>query len=54
MRHDSSVNNRRQSSYKLGEIESLEFGTLMGSYRQINIKLQLKKYRTVISHDTEE
>ena len=36
---------------QFGEIESLEFGTVMGSLRQNNIKSQLKKYRRVIFHE---
>ena len=34
--------------------KSEKFGTMMGSLRQNDIKLQLKKYRTVTSHDTAE
>ena len=47
-------NKRGPSRQKFGEIGSLKFDTLMGSFRQNNIKFQLKKYRTVISHDTED
>ena len=46
-----TFNKRILSRYKFGEIESLKFGTLMGSLRQNNIKFQLKKYRRVISHE---
>ena len=46
-----TFNKRSLSRYKFGEIESLKFGTLMGSLRQNNIKFQLKKYRRVISHE---
>ena len=46
-----TFNKRSISRYKFGEIESLKFGTLMGSLRQNNIKFQLKKYRRVISHE---
>ena len=46
-----TFNKRSLSRYKFGEIESLKFGTLMGSFRQNNIKFQLKKYRRVISHE---
>ena len=35
-------------------VESLKFCTLMGSFCPNHIKFQLKKYRRVISHDTEE
>ena len=42
------------SRYIFGEIESLKFRTLMCSFCQNNIKFQPKKYRRVISHDTEE
>ena len=38
--------------YKFGEIKSLIFGILMGSFCQNNIKFQVKQYRRVISHDT--
>ena len=34
-------------------VESLKFCTLMGSFCPNHIKFQLKKYRRVISHDTE-
>ena len=34
------------SKYKFGEIESLKFGTLMGSFCQNNIKFQLKDIQT--------
>ena len=36
------------------EVESLKFSTLSGSFCPNHIKFQLKKYRTVISHDSEE
>ena len=36
---------RSLSRRKFGEIESLKFGTLMGSFCQNNIRFQLKKYR---------
>ena len=39
-----TFNKRTLSRYKFGEIESLKFSTLMGSFRQNNIKFQLKKY----------
>ena len=35
-------------------VESLKFCILMGFFCPNNIKFQLKKYRRVISHDTEE
>ena len=35
-------------------VESLKFCTLMDSFCQNHIKFQVKKYRRVISHDTEE
>ena len=35
-------------------VESLKFCTLMGSFCQNHIKLQLKKYRRVIFYDNEE
>ena len=40
--------------YKFDKIESLKFVTLMGSFCQNTMKFQLKKYRRVISLDTEE
>ena len=46
-----TFNKRSLSRYKFGEIESLKFGTLMGSLRQNNIKFQLKKYWRVNSHE---
>ena len=35
-------------------VESLKFCTLMGSFCPNHVQFQLKKYRRVISHDTEE
>ena len=35
-------------------VKSLKFYSLMGSFCPNNIKFQLKKYRRVMSHDTEE
>ena len=40
-----AFNKRNLSGYKFGSIESLKFGTLMDSFRQNNIKFQLKKDR---------
>ena len=36
------------------EVESLKFCTLIGSFCPSHMKFQLKKYRIVTSHDTEE
>ena len=51
-----TINKRNLSSYKFGEIKSLKFDSLMGSFCQNDIKLlfSTKKYRRAISHDTEE
>ena len=49
-----NLQQKEPSRYKFDEIESLKFGTLMGSFCQNDIKFQLQKYRRVISHDTEE
>ena len=38
-----AFNKRSLSRYKFSEIQSLKFGSLMGSLRQNNIKFQLKK-----------
>ena len=38
--------------YKFGEMKSLIFGILMGSFYQNNIKFLVQQYRRVISHDT--
>ena len=38
----------------MGPDKSLKICTLMGYFCQKHIKFQLKKYRRVISHDTEE
>ena len=35
-------------------VESLKFCTLMGSFCPNHVQFQLKKYRRVISHDTEQ
>ena len=35
-------------------VESLEICTLMGFFCPKHIKIQIKKYRRVMSHDTEE
>ena len=48
------IHKRSLSNYKFGEIKTLKFGTLMGSFFQNNIKFQIKKHRRAISHDTEE
>ena len=45
---------RSLSRSTFGEIESLKFGILMGSLHQNDIKFQLKKYRGIIFHDTEQ
>ena len=47
-------NERNLSKYEFGGIESLKLGTLIVSFCQQNIKFQLKKYRRVIFHGTEE
>ena len=66
MRHNSQLlctfladilytfNKRSLSRYKFGEIKSLKFGILMGSFCQNNIKFQLKRFRRVICLDTKE
>ena len=36
------------------EVASLKNWTLMGSFCPKHIKLEMKKYRRVMSHDTEE
>ena len=46
-----TFNKRSLSRYKFGEIESLKFGTCMGSFRQNNVKFPLKKYRRFTSHE---
>ena len=46
-----TFNKRSLSRYKFGEIESLKFGTLMGSFCQ---NCELKKYKRVISLETKE
>ena len=42
-----AFNKSTLSRYNIGEIESLKFGTLMGSLRQNNIKFQLKKAQKI-------
>ena len=49
-----TFNKKSLSWHNCGEIKSLKFGTLMGSFCQNNIKLLLKKYKRFISLDTEE
>ena len=49
-----TFNKRSLSRYEFGEIESLKFGTFMGSFRQNNVKFPLKKYRRFTSHNTAE
>ena len=44
----------RYTFCEISAIESLKFCTLMGSFSPNHIKFQLKKYRRIISHDTEE
>ena len=43
-----------QWKYKFGEISPLKFWTLMSSFCKNHINIQLKKYRRVICHETEE
>ena len=38
----------------MGAVESLKICTLMGSFYWYHVKFPLKKYRRVISHNTEE
>ena len=65
MRHNSSIlfqlkfyilsiKGAYQNTNFTWAVDSLKFSTLMGSFCQNHIKFQLKKYRTVISHDTTE
>ena len=49
-----SIKGAYQNTNFTWAVDSLKFSTLMGSFCQNHIKFQLKKYRTVISHDTTE
>ena len=55
MRHNSSVLFLAEIRWNLTwAVGCLKFCTLMGSFSPNHIKFQLKKYRRIISHDTEE